>query len=477
MAAATDEKPSKPDLKQKANYAPDIYRLLPQSPDAERGVLGSILISPKEVIGMCVEKRLTAAHFHIPSHALIYSALLAMDDTGTPIDIVSLSQHLRDRNKMEQCGGPAFVTQLFTFLPTAANAAYYLEIVQEKFTLREMIRVGTEYAARSYDEQSEVHTLLDSFEEKVLAIASIPYGVMQTMKAHTNDAVVAIDSMYERKGAVTGLSTGFANLDRVCDGLHPGHMFVLAARPSHGKSAFMMNMVEHIAVDLGHAVAVFSLEMSATELVQRMLCSCARVNLRRIRDGFLSERDFPAITTAASKLSTANIFIDDTADLSIQEMRAKARRLKAQNGIVAVFVDYLQLARSNNTRSGDNRQVEVSDISRGLKMMAKELGVPVVALAQLSRGADNEKRDPRLSDLRDSGAIEQDADEVAFLVNDEMKAETVEDKKAVEGQARLIVAKQRSGPLSHVELIFLKEYTRFELRATEPTEEQETLGI
>ena len=1010
-ASSKTQKPAKKagnradtDLQGKVSYLPDIHRLLPQSPDAEQGILASLLLAPRDVGGMCAEKGLLPANFHIPSHSTIYAELLDMWDKNAPIDVITLCQRLRDKNLLESCGGPAFVTQLFTFLPTAANAAYYLEIVQEKYTLREIIRVCTEYAARSYDEQHDVHILLDEVETRIFEIAKERFkDKSASLKDQLMTAITQIDEMYHRRGQITGLATGLSDFDKMTDGLHGAEMIVIAARPSMGKclsadseivladgsvatigeifrrkqarlltlgddwrlrltepSAFVddgekpvfrvttrlgrtveataphpfltatgwkhlhdlrageqvavprrmeifgnahardcevkllayllgdggltdttpesaskagtparsasgpsraslrtgvsalprqpeftntsarlrdefaecaaqfgglsvsrstsrlraptlsvsgnragiaveraafgerlsellatrgqsrrqfaltagvlpssltqwaagqcvpcephlaklcgalgvsrerllpdehkvsrrnernrltrwlnalglmgrkaaekfipdfifrlpreqlavflnrlfatdgwacvlrtgqgqigfsstsermirqvqhlllrfgivaslrrramlyrktrrpawqlditdaramrtfvrdigifgkepavdavraaveskhfqtntdllpleiwdkvreakgseswpslarraglkgwtnihvgrrrltrdrlaalaralgnrklaalaesdvywdkivsieplgpkqvydltipethnfiandicvhntalaMNIAEHIAVELQKPIAVFSLEMSSQQLVQRLLCSRAKVNLGRVRDGFLSERDFPALTAAASKLSTAQIFIDDTAGISILELRAKARRLKSQHDIQAIFIDYLQLLRSTTRRAQDNRQLEIAEISSGLKALAKELNLPIVVLAQLNRNPESRTGDskgrPRLSDLRESGSIEQDADLVGLLVREEYYADTDEDKKAAEGKATLIIAKQRNGPVGDVKLTFLKEFTRFETRAEEAHEEE-----
>ena len=444
--------------------------MLPQSPDAERGVLSSLLLAPREVGGMCAEKQIKREHFFIPAHAEIYGTLLELWDANKPIDFITLTQVLRDRSLLDQCGGAAFVTELFTFLPTAANAAYYIEILQEKYTLREIIKVCTEYAARGYDEQDDVPNLLNDVEAKVFEIAQDRFkDRAANMKQMVLAAVDAIEKLYDRRGSITGLPTGFVDLDKMTDGLHGSEMIVIAARPGMGKTALAMNMVEHIAVEHKLPVAVFSLEMSSQQLVQRLLCSRARVNLARVRDGFLSERDFPALQTAASKLAETRIFIDDTSSLSILELRAKARRLKSQHDIQVVFIDYLQLIRSTSKRAQENRQIEIAEISSGLKALAKELNIPIVVLAQLNRNPENRsgesKGRPRLSDLRESGSIEQDADLVGLLVREEFYVDGEEEKQAAEGKATLIIAKQRNGPTGDVHLTFLKEFTRFETRA------------
>jgi replicative DNA helicase len=478
-ASSNREKPARKggenrgnDLQQKVSYLPDIHRLLPQAPDAERGVLSSFLLAPREIGGLCAEKQIKDAHFHLPAHAQIYATLLELWDKAQPIDFITLTQLLRDRSQLDQVGGAAFITELFTFLPTAANAGYYIEILQEKYTLREIIKVCTEYAARSYDEQDDVPSLLNDVEAKVFAIAQDRFkDAAANMKDQVMEAIHAIEKLYDRRGAITGLPTGFAELDKMLDGLHEQEMIVIAARPSMGKTAFAMNICEHIALEAKLPVAVFSLEMGTSQLVQRLLCSRARVNLGSVRNGFLSERDFPALTAAASKLAESKIFIDDTPGLSILELRAKCRRLSSQHGIKAIFIDYLQLLKSTSKRAQDNRQLEIAEISSGLKALAKELKVPIVVLAQLNRNPEQRsgesKGRPRLSDLRESGSIEQDADVVGLLVREEYYAENEEDKKESEGKATLIIAKQRNGPVGDVPLTFLKEFTRFENRARE----------
>jgi replicative DNA helicase len=420
--------------------------------------------------GLCAEKLIKPEHFHLPAHGIIYGVLLELWDSNKPIDFITLTQLMRDRSLLDQVGGAAFLTSLFTFLPTAANAAYYIEILEEKYTLREIIRVCTEYAARSYDEQDDVPNLLNDVEQKVFAIAQDRFkDRVSSMKQMVVAAIGSIQELYDRRGSISGLPTGFADFDKMTDGLHGAEMVVIAARPSMGKTAFAMNIAEHIAVDLKRAVAVFSLEMNAQQLVQRLLCSRARVNMGRVRDGFLSERDFPALQAAASKLAEAKIFIDDTSGLSILELRAKARRMKSQHDIAAIFIDYLQLLRSTSRRAQDNRQLEIAEISSGLKAIAKELNIPVVVLAQLNRNPEQRsgesKGRPRLSDLRESGSIEQDADLVGLLVREEYYAESDDEKKESEGKATLIIAKQRNGPVGDVPLTFLKEFTRFETRA------------
>jgi len=461
------------DLKGKVSYPPDFHREFPQAPDAERGVLSSILLAPKEVIGLAVESGVRKESFYIPAHGEIFEVLLELWNANRPIDFITIAQYLRDRNRLDQVGGAAALNELFVYLPTAANAGYYIEILLEKFTLREIIKVCNEYSARSYEEQDNPAGLLDEVETKIFAIAKERFkDKAASLKEMVMKAIGDINKIYESRGQTSGLSTGFKELDKMTDGLHGAEMFVIAARPSMGKTAFAMNMAEHIALNTGKPVAVFSLEMSSQQLVQRLLCSIARVNLASIRNGFLSERDFPALTAGAHRLASAKIFVDDTSSLSILELRAKARRMKSQHDIAAIFIDYLQLLRSTSSRAKDSRQLEIAEISAGLKALSKELNVPIIVLAQLNRNPEQRTGDskgrPRLSDLRESGTIEQDADVVGLLVREEYYADTDEAKAEALGKATLIIAKQRNGPTGDVPLSFIKEYARFEDRAEGP---------
>jgi replicative DNA helicase len=457
--------------------AQDIHRAPPHSVDAEQGVLGSMLLSPREAIAECVEK-INEQYFYVPAHQTIYNVLVDLWNAGQAIDLITFTQVLRDRNLLESVGGAAFVTSLFTFVPTAANIEYYLEIVRDKYILREIIAAATESVRRAYDEQDEVNDLLDEVEQRIFAVGEDRFkGQMLSMKEQVMSTLESIEKLFENKGAITGVSTGFRDLDKLTSGLHRSEMIVIAARPSMGKTALAMNIAEHAAIEAKLPVAIFSLEMSAQQLVQRMLCSRARVNLAKTRDGFLAEADFPKLTHAASKLAEARIFIDDTAGLSILELRAKARRLKAQQDIQLVIIDYLQLLRSTSRRAQDNRQLEIAEISAGLKGLAKELNVPIIVVAQLNRNPEirtgSGKGVPRLADLRESGSIEQDADVVGLLMREEYYADTDEEREELKGQAQLIIAKQRNGPIGDVKLTFLNQFTRFEDRADEVAEPEE----
>src|SRR5882762_9924122 len=454
--------------------AQDVHRTPPHSVEAEQGVLGSMLISPRETIAECVEK-INEEYFYVPAHRTIYNVLVDLWNTGQAIDLITFTQVLRDRHLLDSVGGAAFVTSLFTFVPTAANVGYYLEIVRDKYILREIISAATESVRRAYEEQDEVNNLLDEVEQRIFAVGEDRFkGQLLSMKEQVMSTLEAIEKLFENKGAITGVSTGFRNLDKLTSGLHSSEMIVIAARPSMGKTALAMNIAEHAAVEVKLPVAIFSLEMSAQQLVQRMLCSRARVNLAKTRDGFLAEADFPKLTHAASKLAEAKIFIDDSAGLTILELRAKARRLKAQQNVQLIIVDYLQLLRSTSRRAQDNRQLEISEISAGLKGLAKELKIPLIVVAQLNRQPEARSGGkPRLSDLRESGSIEQDADLVGLLVRPEIYEEDEEARAEKEGEAELIIAKQRNGPVGEIPLTFLKEFTRFEDRARNVKEPEE----
>lgn len=456
------------------SYLPDVHRALPQSLDAEKALLGATLLSTS-VLDDCIAQ-IDADHFHLPGHRAIFDVLVEMRNAGRPIDLVSLTQTLEDRKLLAEVGGPAAIADLVTFVPTAANADYYREILIEKYLLRRVISVCTEYAARSYDEQGDAKVLIDEVEQRILSIGNQRFkDKLPAMKEMVSEAIANIELLMKNKGGITGLPTGFSHLDRMTNGLHPSEMFVIAARPSMGKTALAMNIAEHVALDAGKPVAVFSLEMSSSQLVQRMLCSRARVNGKNLRDGFMPKDQMSNIIAAAGQLSKAKIFVDDTPGIDILELRAKARRLREREGIELVVIDYLQLLRSKSRRAQDNRQIEISEISYGIKGMAKELKIPIIVLAQLNRNPEQRTGDsrgrPRLSDLRESGSIEQDADVVGLLVREKYYAEDEEAKKEAAGKATLIIAKQRNGPTGDVALTFLEECTRFEDGIEERSEE------
>ena len=447
-----------------------VDRLPPHSPEAEQGVLGCVLLSPNDCMGQSIEKFKSGAEvFYDLRHQTIFTMLAEMYDKREGIDVITLQQRLKDKQLLEEVGGIPYLSALPDAVPSAANLSYYLDIVQEKYLLRKMIHACTEVVARVYDFEGEVDALMDEVERDILRISeSRVQSQTVTTKELVKKAINTIEDFHQRQGVLTGVGTGFVDLDKMTTGLHGGEMVVIAARPSVGKTSLAMNIAEHVTIEQRLPVGVFSLEMTAESLILRMLCSRSRVNLRNVREGFLAERDFPKLTGAAGKLANAPLFIDDSSALSILQLRAKARRMHLQYGIKLFVVDYLQLVHST-ARRAENRQQEIADISSGIKSLAKELNVPVIVLSQLNREIEREKgRPPRLSDLRESGAIEQDADVVGLLYKPKSGSEDDEGGPAAEEDSvpvNLLIAKQRNGPTGDVNLTFLKSYTRFESAA------------
>jgi replicative DNA helicase len=448
-----------------------VDRLPPHDIQMEMGVLGCTLLDPNQCIGECIEKLKDdgKSAFYDLRHQTIYETLSEMFNARQPIDLITVQQNLKDRQLLEQVGGIAYLSQLQDAVPSAANLSYYLEKTREKYLLRKLIQTCSGVVGRIYDYEGDVEALLDEVEKEILHVnESREQNEVKDVKKLVNEALVTIEHFFNRKGELSGVATGFPDLDKMTDGLHGGEMIIVAARPSMGKTSLAMNIAEHVALELGLPVAVFSLEMSASSLILRMLCSLARVNMRSIRDGFMSESDFPKLMTASGRLAGAKLLIDDTAGLSILQLRARARRMHQQHGIKLFVIDYLQLLNSTARRSQENRQQEIADISSGIKALAKELNVPVIVLSQLNRELEKDKsRKPRLSDLRESGSIEQDADLVGLLykpnAGDEEDGTTPDENDGV--AVNLLIAKQRNGPTGDVNLTFLKPYTRFESAA------------
>lgn len=433
-----------------------IDRLPPNSPSAERGVLGCILISPNDCLEACMARLTNGAEtFYDLRNQVLYKLFLAMRRDLIPIDTVTVYQRLSDAHMLEQIG-MEYLSSLPDSVTSAANLSYYLDIVEEKFIMRKTVQACTEIVGRIYDHKGSLDELMDGVERDIMAIRKCKHVHEQVgIKQLVRDAIGKIEQLFLSKGEISGLKTGFPDLDRCTDGMHGGDMIVVAAFTSVGKSSFAMNVAEHVLLHQHKAVGVFTLEMTAMQLVMRFLCSHARVNLRHVRDGFLTERDFPKLTGAAGKISNAAIYFDDSSDLSIYQLRANARRLKQAHDIQLFIVDYLQLLNaSGGSRRIENRQQEVADISNGIKQMAKELNVPVLALSQLN---DDGK-------LRESRAIGMDADGLWQLQRVE---ERQEDGKARESEpVQLWVRKNRNGPRDVcVNLTFLAPYTRFESAA------------
>ncbi len=469
-AAVADPKKSRRKTSATAG-TPKIDRLPPHSIEAEQGVLGCVLLSPHDCMGECIEKLKSGPDiFYDLRHQTLFQTLTEMYDQKQAIDLITLQQRLKNIQQLENVGGLAYLSSLPDAVPSAANLEYYLDIVLEKYLLRKMIQTCTGVVGRVFDYEGQVDALLDEVERDILRISEERVtGASLTIKELVNKAISKIEEYHQTHGMLTGISTGFADFDKMTTGLHEGEMIVIAARPSVGKTSLAMNIAEHVSLELKVPVGVFSLEMTADQLVLRMLCSRSRVNLRNIRDGFLAERDFPKLTGAAGKLAGAPLFIDDSSALSILQLRAKARRMWQQFGIKLFVIDYLQLLNSTSRRA-ENRQQEIAEISGGIKSLAKELSVPIIVLSQLNR--ELEKRGPgerpRLSDLRESGAIEQDADLVGLLYRETKNKDGDDETNEVEQDAipvKLCIAKQRNGPTGDVDLTFLKSYTRFESAA------------
>jgi replicative DNA helicase len=472
--SVSDNATAPPDLKRTPRRkappadALKVDRLPPHSPEAEQGVLGCILLSPNECMGECISRFKPGAEvFYDLRHQTIYGTLAQMYDSREAIDVITLQQQLKNRQLLDEIGGIAYLSALPDTVPSAANLNYYLDIVFEKYLLRKMIHTCTDVVGRVYDYEGEVDALMDEVERDILRISeSRVQTETVTIKELVKKAITTIEDFHQRQGMLTGVGTGFTDLDKMTSGLHGGEMIVIAARPSMGKTSLAMNIAEYVAIEQKIAVGVFSLEMTSESLVLRMLCSRSRVNLRNVREGFLAERDFPKLTGSAGKLANSPLFIDDSSGLSILQLRARARRMWQQYNIKLFVIDYLQLLHST-ARRAENRQQEIADISSGIKSLAKELGVPVIVLSQLNRELEREKnRKPRLSDLRESGAIEQDADVVGLLYrpsSDEEEGGGSAEEDAI--PMNLLIAKQRNGPTGDVNSTFLKSYTRFESAA------------
>lgn len=433
-----------------------IEKLPPQSNDAEMAVLGSMLLD-REPIMQAVEM-LDASYFYKDAHKRIYSAILKLFDENRGVDIVTLIEELKKTNSLDDAGGPTYITAISSSVPTTANFVHYAKIVKEKALLRNLINTATNIVSSCYDTTQDIDTILDRSEQLIFDVSSRKVeSRVSPLREVIKSSIETIDSLYQRKENITGLGTGFRDLDIKTAGFHPSDLIVVAGRPSMGKSALATCIVEHVGVVEKQPVAFFSLEMSKEQLVQRMLCSHARVDAHKVRTGFLSQADWPRLVNAAGKLSEAPIYIDDAPGATVLEIRTKARRMKAQFDIKMIVLDYLQLMQG--PLRADNRQQEISEISRSLKALARELNVPLIAISQLSRAVEQRSdHRPQLSDLRESGAIEQDADLVLLLLREEYYNPTEENK----GMAEVIIAKQRNGPVGSLNLAFLGEYMRFE---------------
>ena len=433
-----------------------LEKIPPNSREAEMSVLGAMLFEETALVRAL--EILKPFYFYEDHHQRIFLAMQSLFEKNQAVDLVTAAEELRKNRQLEEVGGASYLALLTASVPTAVNLEHYAQIVKEKALLRSLISTANRILQQSYEPDSDVNELVDRAEQLIFEISQHQIeGKFIPLKDVIRTSIETIDQLYQRKEHVTGLATGFKEFDIKTAGLQPSDLIVIAGRPSMGKSAFVSSVCEHLGVELKKPIAFFSLEMSKEQLVQRMLCSHARVDAQKVRTGYLSHQDWPKLTAAAGKLSEAAIFIDDSPTLTALELRAKARRLKGQHNIQLVVVDYLQLMQGFDR--SENRQQEISEISRSLKALARELRVPVIAVSQLSRAVESRTGNrPQLSDLRESGAIEQDADVVVFLFREEYYHPTEENRN----KAEAIIAKQRNGPTGSIELVFLKEWTRFD---------------
>lgn len=433
-----------------------LRRVPPQSLDAEESVLGGVLLD-MHALDRVVEV-MNVDDFYRESHRKIFRAMLALTERGEPIDLVTLTDALKARGELQEVGGATYLAELIDKVPSAANIVHYARIVREKAVLRTLINVSNEIASRCYNGEEDIERFLDEAERLIFDVSEKRVRPsFFKMSDLIMDTVKTVEKLYERKELVTGVPTGFLDLDRMTAGLQPSDLIIVAARPSMGKTSFVLNIAQYVALHANTAVGIFSLEMSKEQLVLRMLCSEARVDNAKVRTGYLGERDFPRLAMAAGRLAEAPIFIDDTPAQNVLELRAKARRLKREANVGLVIIDYLQLMRGLSAQ--ENRTQELSEISRSLKSLAKELNVPVVALSQLNRQVEQRAdKKPVMSDIRESGSIEQDADVIMFIYRDEVYKPDSQD----EGVAEIIIGKQRNGPTGTIRLAFRREYTRFD---------------
>ena len=435
-------------------------RTLPHNLEAEKCVLGAILIN-NHAFNQAAEV-IDAHDFFRDAHRRIFEKMVALTDRSQPVDLVTLKDELDRSGELDEAGGPAYISALTDGVPRSANVEYYARIVKQKSTLRRLIQSANDVLVRAYDAEADADDQLDEAEKQIFQIAEdrLRSGFV-SLGQLVDSGYQMLEKLQQHKGLITGVPSGFVELDEMTQGFQPSDLIIVAARPSMGKTSLVLNIALHCGIEAGKTVGVFSLEMSKEQLFMRLLTSEARVDAHRFRGGFLNEQDYEKLSHAFGRLHEAKVFIDDTPSVGILEMRAKSRRLKLEHGLDLLVVDYLQLMQGRGRF--ENRQQELAAISRALKILAKELNIPIIALSQLSRApeARGDHR-PQLSDLRESGALEQDADVVVFIFREEMYGSDEERKPEVEGVAELIIGKQRNGPTGTVRLAFLKQYTRFE---------------
>jgi len=434
-----------------------IGKLPPQNLEAEQSVLGAIIID-NEALSKTIEI-LNPDDFYKDSHRRLFNAMIGLFEKNEPIDIITLTDFLRRNNDLDPIGGIAYLSLLANSIPTSANIRYHSKIVREKALLRALISTSNNINAKVYEDNLDADEMVDYAEKMIFDIADKRTKIaFSTMKDVIKDTFKMIEQLHDKKEAITGIASGFNDLDEITSGFQPGDLIIVGGRPGMGKTAFALNIAQHVGIGMKEPIAIFSLEMSKEQLAMRMLCAEGMVDASLVRKGFISRQDWPKLTSAAGRLSGASIFIDDSSAITVLEVRAKARRLKMEHrGLSLVVVDYLQLMRSRG--NFERREQEISEISRSLKALAKELKVPVIALSQLNRAVEQRgDRKPTLADLRESGAIEQDADVIIFLYRDEVYNKNNPSNK---GKAEIIVAKQRNGPTGTVNLTFLSDKTRF----------------
>ncbi|MBU5486378.1 replicative DNA helicase [Clostridium sp. MSJ-11] len=428
---------------------------MPHNIDAEQSVLGAMIIDRTAIVQAL--EVLTTDDFYKGAHQVIFNAILDLYQKDTAVDLITLTENLQSKEKLEAAGGITYITAVCSSVLSTANLQSYIKIVKDKSTLRRLIRASTDIIEDSYNKQDDVEAIVDVAEKRIFNISNNrDTSDFEAMSTVLERGFLEIEKIYNNKGGVTGVAAGFPELDSKTSGFQKGDMILIAARPSMGKTTFALNLAQYAALRDGKSVAVFSLEMSKEQLAYKLLCAEANVDMLKLRTGNLEDRDWENIAKASGPLSAAKIFIDDTAGISVMEMRSKCRRLKIEQGIDLIVIDYLQLM--SGSRGSESRQQEVSEISRSIKALAKEMECPVIALSQLSR-APEQRADhrPMLSDLRESGSIEQDADLVMFLYRDEYYNKETEDKNVAE----CIIAKQRNGPTGTVKLAWLGQYSKF----------------
>lgn len=430
-------------------------RVPPQNIEAEQAVLGAILLDSDALV--TAMERVSSDDFYRGSHQRIFEAMIELAQEDEPVDLITLTARLQNKQELEEAGGVTYLSELANAVPTAANVDYYAQIVEEKSMLRRLIRTATQIVSNGYASSEDVGLMLNDAEQRILEISQRRSSSgFVSIRDVLMEVFERVEFLYSHKGGTTGIPSGFHDLDKMTSGFQRSDLIIVAARPSVGKTAFALNIAQNVGVRAKETVAIFSLEMGAAQLVQRMVCAESNVDAQRMRTGFLESDDWEKLTMAIGALSEANIYIDDSPGITVADIRAKCHRLKQEKGLGMILIDYLQLISGRG--KGDNRQQEVSEISRTLKQIARELDVPVIALSQLSRGVEQRQdKRPMMSDLRESGSIEQDADIVAFLYRDDYYDKETEKKNIIE----IIIAKQRNGPVGTVELAFLKNYNKF----------------